>query len=267
MASPDRLPSFFVGHGAPTMALENDRYTRALNDFGRRHSPEAIAVVSAHWEEEAPVRVTATAKPELVYDFYGFPPEMYELQYPAPGNPELAQRIVKALDRAGIPATKDPTRGLDHGCWVPLFHMYPAADIPVLQVSLPEPRGPDELLKIGKALEPLRADGILLVGSGNVVHNLRLAMAQGFRPKDAPADPWASQFDSWFRERLEAMDAQGLAKWASAPGGRLAVPTTEHYDPSIVTMGAASQGERVEHVFEGIYHGNVSMRCFAVGSP
>lgn len=257
------LPSLFVGHGSPMMALESDEYTRSLRRFGRSAAnAKAIVVVSAHWEQHLPVRVTAAKSPGLIYDFYGFPKELYELQYPAPGDPQLATTLAKSLSDAGLVVEKDERRGLDHGCWVPLLHAFPQADLPVLQVSVPRPSNPEDLVELGRRLQPLRRQGILLVGSGNVVHNLRLVNFD----KDAPIDPWAREFDQWFRERLEALDADGAARYRTeAPHARLAVPTPDHYDPALVTLGSALPGEQVHHVFEGIYNANISMRTFAVG--
>lgn len=263
MNEPSILPSLFVGHGSPLMALESDEYTRALRSFGQTASnARAIVVVSAHWEQNLPVRVTASKTPGLIYDFYGFPRELYELQYPAPGDPRLAAELAKTLSEAGLVVEKDERRGLDHGCWVPLLHAFPQADLPVLQMSVPRPSNPEDLVELGRRLQPLRQKGILLVGSGNIVHNLRLVNFE----KEAATDPWAREFDDWFRARLEAMDVAGAAQYRTqAPNARLAVPTPDHYDPALVTLGSALPGERAKHVFEGIYNANISMRTFAIG--
>jgi 4,5-DOPA dioxygenase extradiol len=257
------LPALFVGHGSPMMALEDDAYTKALHGFGKSvQDVEAIVVISAHWERELPVRVTASQRPELIYDFFGFPQDLYDLEYPAKGDPALAKEIAKTLSATGVAVDKDEHRGLDHGCWVPMRHLYPSADVPVIQISIPRPSDPTALFRLGQLLSPFRSRGVLLIGSGNVVHNLRRA---GFE-KDAPIDQWATDFDLWFRERLETMDVGGALDYRNrAPHSMLAVPTTEHFDPALVVLGAAAAGEKARHVFEGIYNANVSMRCFAVG--
>ncbi|MGZ3407718.1 MAG: DODA-type extradiol aromatic ring-opening family dioxygenase, partial [Polyangia bacterium] len=190
-------PVLFVSHGAPTVALETEApFAAALRGFGEHVRPAAIAIVSAHWQTNAPqVRVTGAARPPLIYDFGGFPDEMYRLQYPAPGAPELAREIVDALASAhaidGAPkweAVVDETRGWDHGAWVPLKLAYPAAEIPVVQISLPT-ASPAALLAMGRALAPLRANEVLVIGSGTVVHNLRAIGQEG---------AWARTFDAWF---------------------------------------------------------------------
>jgi len=253
-----RLPALFVSHGSPMTALEDSAYTRALEAFGAGlPPPRAIAVVSAHWEAPWPVRVTAHARPPLIYDFGGFPEPLYRLTYPAPGAPGLATEIVARLAEAGLSAAPDPARGFDHGVWVVLRRLRPAADVPVVAVSLPRPATPDDLRRIGAALGPLRDRGVLLVGSGGIVHNLgRLG---------AVTPEWARGFDDWIRARLAARDdAALLAYRAAAPAATLAAPTPEHLDPLFVVLGSAGPGERVVDVFEGFEHGSLSMRTFAL---
>jgi 4,5-DOPA dioxygenase extradiol len=258
-----RLPALFVSHGSPMTALADDAYTHALEAFGATlPTPEAIVVVSAHWQAPWPVRVTVNARPPLIYDFGGFPPPLYRLTYPAPGAPELAARIVAALERDGVPAAADPTRGLDHGVWVPLRRLRPAADVPVVAVSLPEPAPPADLGRIGAALAPLRERGVLLVGSGGIVHNLARLGADGGGP---PA--WAREFDDWVRGRLAARDDGALQGYrAAVPSATLAAPTTEHLDPLFVVLGSAGPAERVVDVFEGFVHGSLSLRTFALAN-
>jgi 4,5-DOPA dioxygenase extradiol len=257
-----RMPVVYLSHGTPLAAIEKDEYTRALRRAGEElPTPQAIVIVSAHAEAPAPVRVTSAERPRLVYDFHGFPEELYRLQYPSPGRPDLADEIVVALRAAGIRALPDPVRGLDHGAWVPLLHAYPAADIPVLEVTLPVPRIPEDLLAIGRALAPLRDRGVLLIGSGGVVHNLGRVR---FGETQAPVDPWARSFDDWVRARVETLDVPGLLEYRAAPGAALAVPTTEHFDPLFMVMGAALPGDRVVDLHEGFRYGNLSLRCFAL---
>jgi len=261
MSSKARMPAVFISHGSPMVAVENDDYTRSLRRMAESlPAPTTIVVVSAHWEAAAPVRVGSSPRPPLIYDFGGFPTELYDLKYPAPGNPGTAQEIVRLLTATGIRAVEDPDRGLDHGAWVPLLHAYPGANVPVVEVTLPVPRKPAELLAMGKALAPLRDWGVLLVGSGGIVHNLRRVR---FSDKNAPIEPWARSFDTWIRERLEAGDVDAIADYRQqGPEAAASVPTTEHFDPLFVVLGAMGRGERVQDVFEGFHYGNLSMRTF-----
>jgi 4,5-DOPA dioxygenase extradiol len=258
-----RLPALFVSHGAPTVALEKDDYAAALLRFGQETPPpRAIVVVSAHWQAPHPVRVTAAARPATIHDFAGFPPALYELTYPAPGAPDLAVEIVSLLTGAGIPATLDDARGRDHGAWVPMLLAYPAAEVPVVEVSLPHPATPADLQRIGQALAPLRRRGVLLVGSGGIVHNLGRVRLDDPR---APVDGWARAFDAWVAERLAAGEFGSLAAYReTAPHADLAVPTTEHFDPLFVVLGSVASGERARTVCEGFRHANLSMRCLAL---
>lgn len=261
-----RAPVLFVSHGAPTVALERGGLDVALGAFAASAGrPRAIVVVSAHWTARRALGVTAAARHRLIYDFGGFPSALYELEYPAPGAPDLAARAAALLGAAGFPATLDPVRGLDHGAWIPLRLAWPAADVPVVQVALPEAE-PDRLLALGAALRPLRDEGILLVASGGVVHNLgRVVFGAGAEP-----EPWAVRFDGWVRDRVAALDVAGLAAWRrGAPDAFLAHPTPEHLAPIFVALGARADGDVPETVYEGIVHGNLSMRSFALrpGGP
>lgn len=254
-----RLPAAFVAHGSPMQAVEQDDFTAALRRWaGALPRPRAIVVVSAHWESRGAVRVTASARPPLIYDFSGFPPELYDVRYPAPGDPALAAEIAGLLG-----AEIEPSRGLDHGAWVPIRHAFPDADIPVVEVSLPATRTPEDLVRIGKALAPLRERGILLLGSGGIVHNLRRVRLDD---KQAPAEDWAEAFDRWVSDRVKALDVDGLAQYRRAPNAAAAVPTSEHFDPVFVVLGAAAPDDRVRDVFAGFQYGSLSMRSFALSS-
>jgi 4,5-DOPA dioxygenase extradiol len=258
-------PALFVSHGAPSAALEDDAYTRALGAWSRaRPRPRAVVVLSAHAECRGPVRVNATRHPPLVYDFHGFPRALYDLRYPAPGAPDLAREIATALAGAGIEAALDEERGWDHGVWVPLRLLFPAADVPVVSVSLPMPRTESLLLALGAALRPLRGEGVLLLGSGGIVHNLRR-----LRPDDGETpEPWAAAFDAWVDAHLLALDTNGLLAYASlAPHAELAVPTSEHFDPLFFVLGALDTRDRVETVYEGFRYGTLSLRSFALAAP
>jgi 4,5-DOPA dioxygenase extradiol len=258
-----RMPAVFIGHGSPMEALESDSFTETLAGFGRTLGrPRAIVAASAHWEAPAPLRVTASARPETIHDFGGFPDELHEFSYPAPGDPALARSIVDRLFSAGVPATIDSQRGLDHGVWAPLSRLFPAADVPVVQISLPHPSDPARLLKAGAALAPLREEGVLILGTGNVTHNLRLAR---FPVKEAPIDEWPARFDDWMWRHLRGNDAEMLVRYRSeAPDAHLAAPTTDHIDPLFFVLGAGD-GEPAQAIFEGFHFGNLSMRSFAIG--
>lgn len=263
-------PVLLVSHGAPTVVMEPEApFARALRAFGEHVRPQAIAIVSAHWQTRAPeVRVTGAARPPLIYDFGGFPDEMYRMQYPAPGAPELAREIADALACAhatdGAPkwaAKVDEARGFDHGAWTPLKLAYPAAEVPVVQVSLPTASAA-ALLAMGRALAPFRARDVLVVGSGTVVHNLREIRRGG----GAGGDAWATAFDAWFADAVARHDLDALAEWRTrAPEAARAHPTSEHFDPFLVAMGATSAGEKVTTLHDEMAFGTLSMRTVAIG--
>ncbi len=260
------FPALFVSHGAPSAALDDDAYTQALGRWARaRPRPRAIVVVSAHAEVRGPVRVNTGAQPSLIYDFYGFPSPLYDLRYPAPGAPDLAREVAAAFEAAGLDPVLDAQRGWDHGVWVPLRLLYPAADVPVVEVSLPVPRTPERLLEMGRAIAPLRERGVLLFGSGGIVHNLRRLR---WDDPEGPPEPWAAEFGNWVDERLLAGDLAGLSAYATrAPHPDLAVPTSEHLDPLFFVLGARNGRDEVESVYEGFRYGTLSLRSFALAAP
>jgi 4,5-DOPA dioxygenase extradiol len=244
-----RAPLLFISHGAPSIALEEDDFTRAVHDFGQTlDGAPAMVVVSAHWQSRG-LRVNAVARPDPIYDFGGFAPELYTLRYDAPGEPALAREIAQLTG-----AALEEERGWDHGLWVPLRHLRPQGDIPIVELSLPV--GAD-LMSIGRALAPLRDRGIVIAGSGGIVHNLRMIHRDD---KFAPVDPWARDFDAFIADALERRDFEAVAR-ASHP---LAIPTPEHFDPLVVLLGAASAGDRVSAIHSGFHYGNLSMRTFAL---
>lgn len=253
-----RMPVLYLSHGAPPLA-DDEVWTRQLADWSRDlPRPKAILVVSAHWEA-APLAIGATETVPLYYDFYGFPQHYYEVQYPAPGAPELAEKIRKL-----IPGTVDtPGRGLDHGAYVPLVEMYPKADIPVLQISMPT-LYPQILLEIGRKLAPLRDEGVLIIGSGFFTHNLR-ALRMGGDVESVPPN-WSVEFDEWGKERLAAGDIDGLLEFSTkAPSGLVAHPRTEHFVPLFVTLGAGESdlaGQR--SVIDGFW-GGLAKRSIQLG--
>ncbi|MFP2909106.1 DODA-type extradiol aromatic ring-opening family dioxygenase [Pyxidicoccus sp. 3LFB2] len=261
-ASSALAPALFVSHGSPMVALDSDDYPKALRAFGDGvAAARALVVVSAHWETPGEVRVTASARPPLIHDFYGFPEPLYRLKYEAPGEPSLAADVVARLKDAGLPAVADAERGLDHGAWVPLLHAFPQAKLPVVQVSMPAGASPAQVARLGEVLRPLRAQGVLLMGSGGIVHNLRRL---NFHEKAASVEPWAEAFDSWVARKLDARDFSGLQQWLDAPNARLAHPRAEHLMPLYFVLGAALPEDRLTPVFEGFHHGTLSMRSFAL---
>jgi 4,5-DOPA dioxygenase extradiol len=227
------LPVIFAAHGAPVL-LDDAVWMGELAAWAQAMpKPEAVLVISAHWEER-PATLGATSTVPLVYDFYGFPERYYQTRYPAPGAPALARRVRELLGAKSMPVAEEPQRGLDHGAYVPLVAMYPSADVPVLQLSMP---GLDarRLFELGQALAPLRAEGVLIFGSGFLTHNMRYA----FRPG---VPPWAREFDTWAEQALLRFDVDALIDFQSrAPAAALALPTWEHYAPLLVSAGAASQ--------------------------
>jgi 4,5-DOPA dioxygenase extradiol len=227
-----RVPSIFLAHGSPIL-LTDRAWMSELNAWANHlPRPKAVLMLSAHWLDQ-PVTLGATTPVPLVYDFYGFPDEFYRTEYPAPGAPELAARV-RALLGPGQ-TVDEPKRGLDHGAYVPLVAMYPAADLPVLQASLPTLE-PPELLALGKKLAPLRDEGVLIIGSGFLTHNLR---RMSFDP-GAPTPQWAAEFDAWTADALARRDVDALMKYReTAPGVRESLPTHEHFVPVIVALGAA----------------------------
>jgi 4,5-DOPA dioxygenase extradiol len=254
-------PVLFVSHGSPMLALAPPEhpYPAALAGFAGAlaEAPRAVLVVSAHWQGEGP-GITAAARPGVMYDFYGFPPELSALDYPAPGAPALAGRIAELLAGQGWQPRLDPVRALDHGAWAVLRHLFPAADVPVLQVSLPE-LPPARLQELGRALGALRAEGVLILASGGLVHNLRTV---DWQAEDGVAAAWAMEAEAWLMERLEAGDLAALGDHRRLwPGSARAAATTEHLDPLFVAVGAGSGPVRT--VFQGWQLGTMSLRCLA----
>ena len=243
------MPSLFVSHGAPTFAIEPGRAGAALGALGRHlPRPLAVVVISPHWMTSGPVRVTLAERPATVHDFSGFPAPLYRLQYPAPGQPQVAQRVLQLLNAAGWPAQPDATRGLDHGAWVPMLHLYPRADVPVFQVSLPSRLDAERAWAFGQALAPLADEGVLICGSGSLTHNLH-AYFRGNYPKDAAAPDWVRDFDEWVLERAQAGDLDAISHYDSAgPFARENHPSPEHFLPFPFAFGAGGEGARGERI-------------------
>ncbi|WP_089102433.1 dioxygenase family protein [Streptomyces hyaluromycini] len=251
-AAQERMPALYLSHGAPPLADDPVWPGELAAWSAGLPRPKAILMVSAHWEE-APLALGAVQTVPLVYDFWGFPEHYYKVQYAAPGAPELAESVRKLLRAPGIPVQDIPDRGLDHGAYVPLVEMFPAADIPVLQISMPT-LDPVHLMEIGRRLAPLRDEGVLIVGSGFFTHNLAALRYAGH---GVPS--WSSEFDDWGHRALENRDWDALLDFLDkAPAGRYAHPRTEHFAPLFVTMGAAEAGGELDgqkSVIDGFWMG------------
>jgi 4,5-DOPA dioxygenase extradiol len=251
------IPSLFLAHGSPMLALDGGAWGEAVSALGRRLPPlRAILVCSAHWEAPGSFRLSSAESPGVMHDFGGFPEALYALDYAAPGSPGLAAEAADLLRAAGLDAVLDPQRPLDHGAWVPLRYLRPDAKIPVVQLSLPRPRTPELLLAAGRALAPLRRSGVLILGSGGIVHNLRRLDWEG----SAAPQPWATAFEGWIRARLAAGDEAALMDWRQATGAAESVPTSEHLDPLFVALGAAEGPP--EPLYEGWQLGSLSLTSY-----
>lgn len=258
----DRLPSLFISHGAPSFALEPGQAGPALTALGRRlPRPSAVLVVSPHWMTPTP-RVGLTAQPDTIHDFGGFAPALYQLQYPAPGAPQPAARALALLQAAGWPAQGDERRGLDHGAWVPLLHLFPAADVPVFQVSLPARLDAEAAWALGAALAPLADEGVLIVGSGSLTHNLG-----DFRRAQGSELDYVRAFAGWVRDAVQAGDGARLRRTLQdAPQAARAHPTPEHFWPLLVAAGAASPSQSWQLIDGGIEHGMLAMDSILFGA-
>ncbi len=251
-----RMPVVFLGHGSPMNALEDTPYSRSWTALGQSlPEPAAILVVSAHWMTRGTTLVDVSNLPKTVHDFYGFPDALYAMDYPAPGNPTLAREVVSLL--ASHHSAEDDSWGLDHGAWTVLRFLYPQAKVPVFQVSIDMGRGLEHQLEVGRTLAQLRDRGVLILGSGNVVHNLR-AMRFGGQPLD-----FALEFDRLFADRLEARDLEPLADREELGSLlRMAHPTVDHYMPALTIAGASDARDQLTFMTDAIDLGSVSMRSF-----
>lgn len=254
-----RMPALFVGHGSPMNALADNRYTQALQDQAKRMPrPSAILCVSAHWYTRC-TSVTASPHLKTIHDFGGFPQALFDIQYPAPGDPPLAEKVQCLLHPMTVPA--DFTWGLDHGAWQVLVHLYPKADIPVIQLSIDSTQTAHFHYELGRRLAPLRDAGVLLLGSGNIVHNLRLMQ----RADDAPPFDWAARFAAEIRTAVLARDHDSLINYGKfGDAARLSVPTPEHYLPLLYILGAQSAADQAQVFVDGIENGSLDMMSFSV---
>jgi 4,5-DOPA dioxygenase extradiol len=244
------------------LALDGGSYGAGLRRFadGLPVRPKAILAISAHWQAPFPLRITTAEKPGIIHDFGGFPAELYALEYPAPGDPGLAGQTALLLRAANFEVAADPRRGFDHGVWSVLRHAFPDADVPVVQVALPL-ADPARLAELGQALAPLRNEGVLILATGGLIHNLRRVRWGGAGDS---IEPWALAAEAWFMERIEGRRSEELFRYQELlPLSVEAAPTTEHLDPLFVAFGASDEQDSLKSVFEGFQMGNLSLRSFA----
>ena len=263
-AQVQRQPVLFIGHGSPMNAISDNRFTRELAAWGKRlTAPRAILVVSAHWLTNGATGVTVNEVPPTIHDFGGFPRQLHEMQYPAKGHPELARATAKLIrSNPSVPTTE---WGLDHGTWTVLHHLFPKAHVPVFQVSIDYDKPAAFHYALGRELQALREQGVLIIGSGNIVHNLR-ATDRGTPEQAKASRAWAQAFDDRVKRALDQREDKSLLDYVGLDmSARMAVPTPDHYWPFIYALGAADAGQVPKHVFEAFHSGTLGMRCLQFG--
>ncbi len=261
MSDRTRMPSIFLGHGNPMNALSINEWTQAWKSLGSGvEKPSAVLSISAHWHISE-TAVTVDRQPRTIHDFGGFPEELFEVQYPAPGHPVLAERVVALLQPEGVGLSRE--WGLDHGTWSVLVHVYPQADVPVVQLSIYKAKPARWHYDLAKKLRPLRDEGVLILGSGNLVHNLHAYSWGGHEPEPYV---WAERFESFARERLVLGEFDSLIDYESlGRDAQLAIPTPEHYLPLVYVLAQHQPGERVAFPVEGFDGGSISMLGVKIG--
>ena len=255
------MPTVFVSHGAPTLTLERVPARQFLVDLGSRYpSVRAVVCISAHWNTERPFVNTGKIH-DTIHDFYGFPPELYRIEYPARGSPDLAMQVVDLLNAAGLACDVDPTRGLDHGAWVPLRLMFPRAEVPIIQLSIQQSLDPPAHVALGEAIRELRETGVLVLGSGGAVHPLGNPYAS--LGPGAPTDNWAKEFNAWLTDAVIRGDRESLVNYRTiAPYAVQAHPYPDHYMPLLAAFGAAGPGARGVVLHESWDLGDLGMGAF-----
>lgn len=266
-----RLPALFVSHGSPMFAIEQGETGPTLQRWGQTLSASVgqalrgVVIMSPHWMARSPTVMT-TARPDTWHDFGGFPQALYQLQYPAPGQPALAQEVIALLEEAGIPAQADANRPFDHGTWVPLMHLFPKADVPVVQVALPASAGPAEVLAMGRAVESLRSSGVLVIGTGSMTHNLR----EFFGGERAPM-PYVLEFSRWVEDAIARGDVDAMLDYRrQAPHAERAHPSEDHFLPIFFALGAGGWGlpvaPDVDWLSREVMYGILAMDSFALST-
>jgi 4,5-DOPA dioxygenase extradiol len=255
------MPAMFIGHGNPMNALADNAFTRRLATMGQslKEQPKAILVVSAHWLTRG-THVLVSAKPETIHDFGGFPQALHDVQYPAPGAPDLARETAGLISSTKV--VEDDQWGLDHGTWTVLRHMYPEANIPVYQISIDYSKSPEYHFKLAQELKALRKKGVLIMGSGNIVHNLRnISFSDTAKPFD-----WAVEFDAVVKEKIEQRNFEDLMHYERlGKAAMMSIPTNDHYLPLIYSLGLADKDEQINFTYEEIQNGSISMRSLQIG--
>jgi 4,5-DOPA dioxygenase extradiol len=260
-----RFPSLFISHGTPMSAFGEDPYQSALSTLARSlPKPKAIVALSAHSLSSNRIHVLKTTQNRIQHDFTGFPHELYELEYSCPGSPEVADQISRLLAQSGLEVKVETDAPLDHGIWVPLLHLYPNCDVPVVRISLPLNLLPAQILKMGHALSSLREKGVLLIASGGAVHNLGELQWSG---KNAPGASWALQFEQWLIQSLRNKDVEALMNFEEHPLFHRAHPSSEHFLPILFAVGSALPGDEFAEFFSGIQYESLSMLCFSLNPP
>ena len=257
-----RMPSLFISHGSPMTAIMDTPAHRWLKTLGALlPRPKAILMATAHFEEDVPV-FTSDEKPEMIYDFGGFPKPLYEIVYPAPGDPDLALKAAHMVHDAGYKTGLVQNRGFDHGTWVPLKLMYPDADIPVVQLSVQHEKGSEHHVKLGRVLEPLRDEGVMIIGSGSLTHNLwELSRRRG--EVDAKALDWVVDFTEWVAEKVESGDVEAIGNYRTlAPHAKENHPRDEHFLPLPFAMGAGGEGTKGKRIHASYDYGLLAMDAF-----
>jgi len=254
-----KMPVLFIGHGSPMNAIEENEFSQAWSAVGiTLPHPKAILAISAHWETSG-TKVTAMEKPKTIYDFYGFPKELYEVSYPAPGSPDLVQTVRKVIKLTEV--QPDMTWGLDHGTWSVLHRMFPKADVPVVQMSLDRSKGPLHHYQLGQQLKELREEGVLIVSSGNIVHNLRMTIFD-----DKLKFDWAEAFDTKVKQWILAGDHEPMIEYEKqGHEAALAINSAEHYLPLLYTLGVKDEGESISFFADKVTYGAISMRSVRIG--
>jgi 4,5-DOPA dioxygenase extradiol len=261
----DKLPALFIGHGNPMNALYDNAFTRSLNKVGgdvkNNFTPNAVLVVSAHWLTNGTF-VNINKNPDIIYDFSGFPEELYRVKYPAIGSPDYASEVKRI-----IPLVEETSEwGIDHGSWTVLKHLFPNADIPVFQLSIDYHKPMQYHFDLAKQLRSLREKGVLIIGSGNIVHNLRLSFQTVAREGENAALNWAIEFDEWAKNKIDSRDFDSLINFDRAGEmGTLSIPTIDHYVPMLYTLALADKDEPIIYTHEEVTFGAMSMRCFRIG--
>jgi len=254
-----RMPVLCIGHGSPMNALAHNAFSQSLTNAGVTivPKPHAICVISAYWLSHG-VWVNTTRLPKTIYDFGGFPDELYQITYPAPGAPAYARRVLELLPGS----SEDTERGLDHGAWTVLRHLFPGADIPVFQISIDYRKPMQFHFDLAKYLAPLRNEGVLIIGSGNIVHNLQLVNFDD----NTSTYSWAIEFDAWVKEKLDTRDFSSLINYEQqGKTAMLSIPTVDHYVPLLYCLALADADEPISYIYEGFELGSMSMRCIRIG--